>query len=305
MSKVFGGVFGALLFVALLTVAFGSWYTIDQGERGVILRNGALAGVAEPGLGFKTPWIESVVDIPVTQQIVLWNCAVKDDGTPAEACPSDRSYEMMGYSADTQNAAIRVSVAYHVPPEKVAELYSQYTSIDNMKERLIAREVPRIVKTVFGHYNAATFAANRADFNVNAEKTVKDEVHGPVVIDSVNIENVDFSTEYEKSIEAKMLAEVDVQKVQQNAAKAKVTAQITVTEAQAQADSRLAQARAAAEATRIQGEAEADAIRARAAALGANPGLVELTKAERWDGKLPTTMLPSGAVPFLDAGAAR
>ncbi|NWA64220.1 prohibitin family protein, partial [Pantoea sp. B9002] len=32
-----------------------------------------------------------------------------------------------------------------------------------------------------------------------------------------------------------------------------------------------------------------------------NQNLVELTKAERWNGVLPTTVLPDGAVPFIDA----
>lgn len=39
----------------------------------------------------------------------------------------------------------------------------------------------------------------------------------------------------------------------------------------------------------------------RARALGSNPGLVELTKAERWNGVLPTTVLPGGTLPFIDA----
>jgi len=32
-----------------------------------------------------------------------------------------------------------------------------------------------------------------------------------------------------------------------------------------------------------------------------NPGLVTLTTAERWDGKLPTTMIPGNSVPFINA----
>lgn len=74
-----------------------------------------------------------------------------------------------------------------------------------------------------------------------------------------------------------------------------------MTQAQAEADSKLAEAKADAEATRLRGEAEADAIKARAQALASNQNLVELTKAERWDGTLPTTMLPNSALPFIDA----
>ena len=80
-----------------------------------------------------------------------------------------------------------------------------------------------------------------------------------------------------------------------------VQAQIRVTQAQAEADSQLAQAKADAESTRLRGNAEADAIQARAKALASNQNLIELTKAERWNGVLPTTMLPNSTVPFIDA----
>ena len=39
------------------------------------------------------------------------------------------------------------------------------------------------------------------------------------------------------------------------------------------------------------------AIEARAKALGTNPNLVTLVQAERWNGVLPTTMVPGSAVP--------
>nr|WP_256661419.1 hypothetical protein [Pseudomonas sp. HS-2] len=69
--------------------------------------------------------------------------------------------------------------------------------------------------------------------------------------------------------------------------------------AKAEAEAKLEQARAVAEATRLRGDAEADAITARAAALASNQTLVELTKAEKWTGQLPATMIPNAAIPFL------
>jgi hypothetical protein len=41
------------------------------------------------------------------------------------------------------------------------------------------------------------------------------------------------------------------------------------------------------------------AIEARAKALGTNPNLVTLVQAERWNGVLPTTMVPGSSVPFV------
>ncbi|MCY1380806.1 hypothetical protein D9M69_686580 [compost metagenome] len=60
-----------------------------------------------------------------------------------------------------------------------------------------------------------------------------------------------------------------------------------------------AKANADAEAIRIMGDAEATSIKARGDALRENPGLVALTQAEKWNGQLPTTMLPDGSVPML------
>ncbi len=83
----------------------------------------------------------------------------------------------------------------------------------------------------------------------------------------------------------RMLAEVKVQKLRQNAEREKVQADIVVTQAQAKANAVRAAALADAEAIKLRGEAEASAIKARGDALRDNPGLVQLTQAERWDGE--------------------
>lgn len=279
VSAAAGGIAGLILLIILM----GSWFTVDQTERGIVLRNGAIHSVAEPGLNFKAPWVDSVVRIPITQQTLIW------DGRAA----------LQAYSADQQTATINVSVLYHVPASDVSEVYSQYGSLDNLSARLIGRILPQQLKVVFGRYTAVTSINERAKLTADVVKSIEESIKGPVVIDNVTLENIDFSETYEASIEARMKAEVEVQKLRQEAEQAKVQAEITVTQAKAQADSRLAVARANAEATRINGEAEAAAIKARGDALRDNPGLVQLTAAERWDGKLPSTMVPNGAVPFI------
>ena len=51
----------AFLGLILLLTVMGSWYTVDQGERAVVLRLGAIVGEAGPGLHFKFPWINTVI----------------------------------------------------------------------------------------------------------------------------------------------------------------------------------------------------------------------------------------------------
>jgi regulator of protease activity HflC (stomatin/prohibitin superfamily) len=267
-----------------LTILFGSWYTIDQRERGVILRYGRLIGIATPGLNFKWPLIDGVVKISLEQQIALYN-------------------KLNTYSRDQQPADIDVSVNFRVIENGVDELYINFGSINGFKDRRITPKVLEELKTVFGRYNAATAIQERGKLNAEVRaaiiKAIATDGASPVVISDVQIGNIDFSDAYEKSIEQRMLAEVEVQRVLQNAEREKATALITVTRAKAEADAIRARAQADADAIRLRGEAQAAAIKARAEALGQNPNLVSLVQAERWDGKLPTTMLPGGAVPML------
>lgn len=264
-----------------LTIVGGSFYTVDSGDRGVILRNGAVVGTAEPGLGFKLPIIDTVKEISIRSN------ARKYDGVAV-------------YSKDQQTAELIISINYRLPGDQVEQIYSEYGGEEGVLTRLLDRQVYNEVKNVFGKYNAVTAIQDRSRLVADVQTALQTVIKGPIVIESVQIENIDFSNAYEDSIEARMLAEVEVQKVKQNAEREKVQAEIAVIQAQAQADAQLAQAKAAAEATRLKGEAEATAIRAKADALRDNAGLIALTQAEKWDGKLPTTMIPGSTVPFMD-----
>jgi regulator of protease activity HflC (stomatin/prohibitin superfamily) len=266
-----------------LTVLGGSWYTVDQGERGVILRNGAITGTADPGLGFKFPIVDRVVRITTQTQSKIYT-------------------DVATYSRDQQPAVLVLSVTYQLPEDRVAEIYAQYGGEAGLVNRLIDRQVNEAIRTVFGRFNAVEAVQQRERLAMEFRTAVQDAVMGPVVIVGTQIENIDFSDAYEASIEQRMLAEVEVQRIQQNAEREKVQAEIRVIQAQAEAEARVAQATAEAEAITLTGEAEASAIRARGAALRDNPSLIELVQAERWNGILPTTMVPGQTVPFLNVG---
>jgi len=266
-----GIVIAVFVGLILLTVVGGSFYTVDQGERGVILRNGKVVGTAEPGLGFKLPIVDSIREINVQTQARVYK-------------------DVMVYSRDQQNAGLQVSVNYRLASDKVEQIYSEFAGQDGIVSRLLDRQVPEEVKNVFGKFNAVTAIQERARLGMEIQEAIQKAANNSMlIVESVQVENIDFSDAYEKSIEQRMLAEVEVQKVQQNAEREKVQAEIAVIQAKAQAD-----------AVKLQGDAEAHAINARGRALRDNPALIELVQAEKWDGKLPTTMVPGQTVPFIN-----
>jgi regulator of protease activity HflC (stomatin/prohibitin superfamily) len=270
-GRIFGIIGAGVVGIIALTVLGGSFYTIDAGERGVILRNGKVLGTAEPGLGFKLPIVDSVKEITVQTQARLYE-------------------KVMVYSRDQQSAELQISVNYRLPADQVQAIYTEYGGKDGVMTRLLDRQVPEEVKNVFGRFNAVTAIQERERLSKEVQEAIQKATTNPVlIVESVQIENIDFSDAYEQSIEQRMLAEVEVQKVQQNAQREKVQAEILVIQAKAEADAK-----------KLQGDAEAHAINARGKALRDNPSLVELVQAEKWNGVLPTTMVPGSAVPFIN-----
>lgn len=278
IAKIGGGL---VLGVVALTLLSGSFYTVDEGERGVILRTGKVVGTAAPGMNFKLPMFDDVKTIDVQTNAQIYS-------------------NVLVYSRDQQTASLKLSVNYRIPADKVTDVYSNFGSMTNLVARLLDRQVPEEAKSVFGRFNAVTAIQDRARLSAEIQDAIKKSVTGPIFIESVQLENIDFSDVYEKSIEDRMLAEVEVQKIQQNAEREKVQANIKVIQAQANADATLAAATAEAKAIKLRGDAEAEAVAAKGKALRDNPNLVALITAEKWDGELPKTMVPGGAVPFVN-----
>ena len=272
----------AFVVVVIVAAAFDGFYTIDQGELGVQLRNGAVTGVAEPGFHMQVPLIDSVKEISIRTEKLDYD-------------------DVQSYSKDIQAADINVVVTFRADPSRVADIYSEYGSVHAMADRIVTPAIYGETKIVFGTFVASAAIAERARLVAEIEAAVRRKVEGtPLILENVQIANIDFSKAFEQSVEERMLAEVEVTKLKQNLEREKVEADIVRTQAAAQADRVRAEAQANADAIRLTGEAEAAAITARGAALRDNPALIELVQAERWNGVLPTTMLPAGTVPFID-----
>ncbi len=261
-----------------LSVALGSWYTIDQGERGVLLRFGKLSSVEEPGLHFKLPFIDSIHKMTVRTVKFTLPTAV--------------------YSKDIQGAEVVISLNYRLDGDKVGEMYAAAGT--NYADKIVVPRLLAVSKDVFGKYNAVSIVQAREELGRQILEEMSAKMAGTgVVVESVQIENIDFSDSYEKSVEERMKAEVEVQRVKQNLERERINAEMARAKAQGEADAKLAKASADAKAIELVGRAEAEAIRAKSEAMKANPDYVRMLQAEKWDGRLPQSIVPSSSVPIL------
>src|SRR5699024_2720078 len=122
-------------------------------------------------------------------------------------------------------------------PERVDEVYARYGSEEGLVSRLIDRRVNELVRTVFGTFNAVEAIQTRASLNKQISDAVLAVIDAQiVVIESVQVEDIAFSEAYEQSVEARMMAEVEVERRSQELEQQRIQAQIVVTEAQGAAD---------------------------------------------------------------------
>lgn len=264
-AVIVGGIF-------VVSFIFGTYFTVDQGERAVLLRWGQAIAVEDPGLHFKLPYIEDVVKMSVREEKEV--------------------FKTQAYSKDQQPADVQVSVNYRLPEGDVLKMYSDLGP--DYVSKLIDTQLPRRLKEVFGQFTAQAMIDDRTKLGIEVEKSLRDALEGRnIQIISVQVEDVSFSDVYELAVENRMKTEVEKSQAEAEKAKRITAADAAAYEVKAAAD-------AQAHATEVQGTAQAQAIKARAEALQSNPNLVALTAVEKWNGELPTTMVPGSALPFVN-----
>ena len=268
--------------LVVLGLFFGSWYRVDEGERAVVLTNGSFSEIAGPGLNFKVPFFQTARFFSVRNEVVTFE-------------------KMAAYSFDQQTAELRMSINYQILPDQVERVYKEYGSLQGAVDRVINPRVFESMKNVFGQYSAQRAIQERGKLNSDILIALQNSVKSSgIQILSVQVENIDFSDAYELAVEGAVKAKADVERAKSELLRVEQEAQQKVKQAQAEAEAKELQADADAYATKAAGQATAEAIRERGAALRDNPDLVDLVAAEKWNGQLPTTMVPNSTVPFIN-----
>ncbi len=215
-----------LIAMSLLVVGVSSCstvYTVDAGERGIVLTWGAVTKVVDDGLHVKIPYMQAVRIVDVR---------TRKAHAPAQAA-----------SSDMQRVGTEVALNYHLDPTKLEEIYSK-TGLE-IEVTLIDPRIQEVVKAVVAKYQADKLLAQREVVKAEIEQALKVSL-APyhVLVEAVQITDFKFSEQYDAAIEAKQTAEQNAQKAKNDLERIKV-----------EAEQKIATARAEAEAIRIQSEA--------------------------------------------------
>ena len=287
--------------ILLIAAGTGSFYTVDAGEKAVVLTFGEISSTADAGLHFKLPFIQTVKKFNVRVQKATFG---RGEGALAN------QPVLSAYSYDQQIIeSYRLSITWSYDADKIDQVYKYFgTGVsDNIFHTVISPVVQQSTKTILGQYTAVTIVQDRAKLDHSIAQVMEQQLKEyPVKILSIQLEDVNFSKNYESIIEQTAQKKQEVETARNELQKVQIESQKQV--AQADAENKAIKLQADAEAYRItvQAKAEADAIRLKGDALRSNRELVDLTIAEKWDGSVPQTVVASGngssVVPLLNIG---
>jgi regulator of protease activity HflC (stomatin/prohibitin superfamily) len=203
------------------------------------------------------------------------------------------------YTVDNQEVDIFFNVFYRVPSKNVPYIYE---NAQDYRERLFNIAVDRL-KSEMGKVSVAHVAEQRSAIREKIRQVLSHDagVLGLEVTD-FQLTNIEYTKGFKSAVEQAVTARQMIETREREAAQEKQVAERNRIKAQGEADALLTRAQAEAKSIQLRGEAEAAAIQAQAEALRQNTGLVELRKAEKWNGALPQQLL-SGVVPFMQFSA--
>jgi len=260
---------GILIILFIIFIFFwGSFAIVPAGHRGVVLWWGSVEKrVMGEGLNFKVPITESVIRVDVRVQPHPFK----------EIDAASKEYQMVKLTG---------MMNFHIDPSYVNDLY-QKVGLD-FANKVIDPAFNDFVKEVVPIYQITEILPKREEIRKRAMTKLGDNLSRyHIIVDDIYFANIRFSPEYEKAVEAKQVAQQQVETQRQVLAQREIEAHQKVATAKGEAESILVVA---------QGQAKANESLARSI----SPILVEYKGIEKWNGILP--QVSGGAVPFIDIG---
>ena len=182
---------------------------------------------------------------------------------------------------DLQQVHTDIVVQYRLNAAKVPHIYKEFGL--NVDDKVLGPGINEAFKSITGHYTSEELITKRDEVSMAITEHLRSKM-APFNIDvsGVSLVNFGFSADYQKAIESKVIATQNKLKAEQDLERIKV-----------EAASRVAQAK---------GEAEAISIQATAIQSNGGANYVALQWIEKWDGKLPNTMLGGDTKTLMNIG---
>lgn len=228
----------AVLMIVGVVVAGGAVYTVDQGERGVVTRNGAVIGSVDEGLHFKAPVIDAVHRYDVrSNAYTMSSKSGEGSGTSGERVSRDDSIDAL--SSEGMELRIDATVRYHIGADQVQNLYTN-VAVDEagVVEKIVRPTARAAIRDCASNYKGlAVYSTERESFQSCVDEKITSEFEeNGVILETVQIRSINLPASVIDSINEKQAAEKRVEKKEAEIEIAKKEKQKAEIEAQAEAE---------------------------------------------------------------------
>jgi len=257
-----------VIVVVLLILLAGATGTVGAGQRGVLLRFGAVTGtIKEEGLYFKLPFAE---------QVALMSTQIQKYTAPVGSS-----------SKDLQVVTTEVTLNYQLDASRVGETYR--TMRQDYESRVIQPFIQEAVKSTTANFDAEQLITRRPQVKDELQNLMTERL-APLGIGVVQLSITDFqfSTTFQDSIEAKVKAVQQALEAENALRRVEFEAQQQVTRAQAEAKG-----------------LELQKAQITAQLLELRQIEVQRAAVDKWNGVMPTVVTSGGPVPMLDVFSSR
>ena len=182
---------------------------------------------------------------------------------------------------DMQQVHTDIVVNYRLTKEMVPTIYKEFGL--NVAEKVLGPAISESFKTVTGQYTSEELITKREEVSSKILERLGNKVAPfDITVSNISLVNFGFGKAYQDAIDAKMVATQSKLKAEQDLQRIEV-----------EAKSRIAQA-----------EGEAKAIQIQAQAIQSNGGAayVQLQWIDKWDGKMPNTVVNGSQGMMLNLG---
>lgn len=277
-----------LILVGAVCLFVPPFVTVPAGHTGIVVTFGKVADYTlEPGFHVKNP---------------LANVVLMDNRT------QKARVETLAFSSDIQQVSLSCTVNFTIDSSKAQDLYKKVGV--NYYNTVMEPRIQECTKSVFARYSAENLMEVRNTISTQIKDLLAPEMKAyGINVDSVSVEDVDFSDAFTEAVEDKQVAEQNKLRTETEQATqvsiANAEAQRRVIAANAEAEERAILAQADADVAKIQadaakyaGEKEAEMNSKIASSL--TPELLEYFKLQNWNGALPTFWGSTGSDLLID-----
>ncbi len=258
MKLKFGSIIILAIILIIVAISFSGVKVIDTGYRGIKTRFGEVIGSPLPeGIYFYNPITTDIQEIDTKVQRY--------------------TLKMSAYTKDVQQADLTITINSSLNDNNVHLLYQEIGL--GYRDKVIFPQILRAAKDTIGKWEADVLVSNRekaADEILASLKEALEPNH--ILVQSVIIEDINYSSQFERAIEEKQIATQDA-----------IKAKNRTKQVEEEANQKI-----------LSAKAEAESMRIRSQALSQNQNLVAYEAVQKWDGKLPVNIYGNAPIPFLN-----